>query len=109
VIPSGNPSPSQERDDIEIHFQIADNPGVRAMARRRTRVIVCHCQGVSDRSIRQAVREGARSVRQVSRVCRAGRMCGGCRPVISEIIEAESSEPATPVSFTHVEGLVGAG
>jgi bacterioferritin-associated ferredoxin len=79
------------------------------MARRRARVIVCHCQGVSDRSIRQAVREGARSVRQVSRVCRAGRMCGGCRPVICEIIATESSEPATAVSFTHVEGLVGAG
>jgi len=72
-------------------------------------VIVCHCQGVSDRSIRQAVHEGARSVRQVARVCRAGRMCGGCLPVISEIIAAESSEPATPVCFTHLEGLVGAG
>ena len=72
-------------------------------------MIVCHCQGVSDRSIRQAVREGARTVRQVSRVCRAGRMCGGCRPVICEIIAAEATEPAPVSTFTHVEGLVGAG
>ena len=72
-------------------------------------MIVCHCQGVSDRSIRQAVREGARSVRQVSRVCRAGRMCGGCRPVICELIAAESAEPAPVAAFSQVEGLVGAG
>jgi len=71
-------------------------------------LIVCHCQGVSDRSIRQAVREGARSVRQAARVCRAGRMCGGCRPVICEIISSESSESA-PATLGHVEGLVGAG
>lgn len=71
-------------------------------------MIVCHCQGVSDRQVRQAVREGARSVRQVARVCRAGRMCGGCRPVIGEIIASEAAEPAA-VTLSHVEGLVGAG
>jgi bacterioferritin-associated ferredoxin len=72
-------------------------------------VIVCPCQGVSDRSIRQAVREGACTVRQVSRACRAGRMCGGCRPVISEIIAAEAIERAPVATLTRVEGLVGAG
>ena len=71
-------------------------------------MIVCHCQGVSDRQVRKAVREGARSVRQVARACRAGRMCGGCRPVISEIISSEACE-AAPAAFGHVEGLVGAG
>jgi len=71
-------------------------------------VIVCHCQGVSERQVRKAVREGARSVRQVARACRAGRMCGGCRPVISEIISSEASD-AAPAPFSHVEGLVGAG
>ena len=71
-------------------------------------MIVCHCQGVSDRQVRQAVREGARSVRQVARVCRAGRICGGCRPAICEIISSEASESA-PATFSHVEGLVGAG
>ncbi len=53
-------------------------------------MIVCHCHGVSDRSIREAVQEGARTCRQVARACRAGRACGGCRPVIHEIIERES-------------------
>jgi len=53
-------------------------------------LIVCHCKAVSDHSIREAVRDGARSARQVSRACHAGRMCGGCHPAIREIIESES-------------------
>ncbi len=56
----------------------------------RPAVIVCHCHGVSDRAIRAAVQEGARTCRQVARACHAGRACGGCRPVIHEIIERES-------------------
>jgi bacterioferritin-associated ferredoxin len=71
-------------------------------------LIVCHCQGVSDRSIREAVREGARTVGQVARACRAGRMCGGCRPAICEIISREAIDVAPP-TLAHVEGLVGAG
>jgi bacterioferritin-associated ferredoxin len=53
-------------------------------------VIVCHCKAVSDHAIREAVREGARSCRQVGRACEAGRNCGGCHPLIREIIETES-------------------
>ena len=71
-------------------------------------MIVCHCQGVSDRSIRRAVQDGARTVGQVARACRAGRMCGGCRPLICEIIQTEAND-SPPATLSHVEGLVGAG
>jgi bacterioferritin-associated ferredoxin len=71
-------------------------------------LIVCHCQGVSDRSIRQAVQQGARTVGQVARACRAGRMCGGCRPTICEIIATEAVDPQAN-ALTSSEGLVGAG
>jgi bacterioferritin-associated ferredoxin len=54
-------------------------------------VIVCHCQGINDRSIRAAVRAGARSFGQVDRACEAGGACGGCRAEILEIIEQESA------------------
>ena len=58
-------------------------------------MIVCHCSGVSDREIRSAVREGARSCRDVARACAAGRLCGGCRPLIRRILETEeSAEPS---------------
>jgi bacterioferritin-associated ferredoxin len=57
-------------------------------------LIVCHCKGVREVDIREAVRSGARSCRQVARACEAGRKCGGCRPVIREIISTES-QPAS--------------
>jgi len=57
-------------------------------------VIVCHCSGVSDREIRSAVREGARSCRDVARACAAGRMCGGCRPAIRRILDLERAAEA---------------
>jgi bacterioferritin-associated ferredoxin len=69
-------------------------------------VIVCHCKAVSDSSIREAVRDGARSFRQVARACDAGRKCGGCRPAIRELIDDETrgEVPATllPLSSATV-------
>jgi nitrite reductase (NADH) large subunit len=52
-------------------------------------MIVCQCKGVTDRAIRKAVRDGANNRGEVVRICTAGMNCGGCVPVIDEIIEAE--------------------
>ena len=57
-------------------------------------MIVCHCNGVSDRAIRESVRKGARSHREVALACGAGRSCGGCRPVVADVIANESGEQA---------------
>lgn len=56
-------------------------------------MIVCHCKAVSDRTIRQAVRDGACSFREVALQCNAGRDCGGCRPTVIAVIE-EETEPS---------------
>jgi bacterioferritin-associated ferredoxin len=53
-------------------------------------VIVCHCEGVTDRVIRKAVRNGARTRNDVVSACAANMSCGGCVPAIDEIIEAEA-------------------
>jgi len=59
-------------------------------------MIVCHCRAVSDRAIREAVREGARTHREVALACGAGRVCGGCRPAVLGVIDDEAShEPCT--------------
>lgn len=55
-------------------------------------MIVCHCQSVSDRAIRAAVRDGARCRRSVARACHAGRSCGGCTRVIDEIVRSEVAQ-----------------
>lgn len=58
-------------------------------------MIVCHCMRVTDRLIRNVVREGARSCEEIAEVCGAGACCGGCRPAVDEIVreEASGSEP----------------
>ena len=66
-------------NDFELHFQ----NGIL------TPVIVCQCHGVSDRTIRKVVRDGACSLRKVARASGAGRMCGGCRPVVEKLIDEE--------------------
>jgi bacterioferritin-associated ferredoxin len=64
-------------------------------------MIVCHCRGLSDRAIREVIRRGARSPREVAIACRAGRDCGGCIPIVRELIASETSRnsvvgPAPP-------------
>jgi bacterioferritin-associated ferredoxin len=57
-------------------------------------VIVCHCHAVSDRRIRELVRAGAASVRDVSRRTGAGNGCGGCLSSVRQIVEREAHAAA---------------
>jgi len=52
-------------------------------------MIVCQCRGVTDRTIRKAVRNGARNRNEVVRACAAGKDCGGCVPLVDRIVKAE--------------------
>jgi bacterioferritin-associated ferredoxin len=67
-------------------------------------MLVCRCQAVSERRIRESVRAGARSCREVERMTAAGSGCGGCAEAIHEIIARESQslpgsdEPLSPRS-----------
>jgi len=70
-------------------------------------MLVCHCQAVSERRIRESVRAGARSCREVERMTRAGSGCGGCAEAVSEIIARESQSSAgsdEPLSPTTSAG-----
>ena len=74
-------------------------------------MIVCHCRAVSDRAISKAIRGGASSPREVARACGAGRVCGGCRPAVRQLIERErNDEPTSDAITLGVEAsLVAAG
>ncbi len=61
-------------------------------------MILCHCMGVSDRSVRIAIQRGASSVGEVARACSAGAGCGGCRPIIQELIRTEQHRTERSVS-----------
>jgi NAD(P)H-nitrite reductase large subunit len=64
-------------------------------------VIVCHCRAVSDRTLRASIREGATTVDALREVTGASDCCGGCEPLVSEILgqelghEGSSVRPAT--------------
>ena len=66
-------------------------------------MLICHCNGVSDRTIRRVVREGANSVREVGRACGAGTCCQGCTEVIGEIINAEQRRHASAEAAPMIE------
>lgn len=65
-------------------------------------MIVCLCQGVSDKKVRRAVAEGATSRKKVTRACGAGAGCGGCHSSIREIIDEHRVAAAHDADRTTV-------
>lgn len=63
-------------------------------------MLVCHCRAVYDRQIAAAAVCGAASVRDIVSACGASGVCGGCRPVIEEILGA--TRVARPASQAAV-------
>jgi bacterioferritin-associated ferredoxin len=61
-------------------------------------MIVCHCEVVTDRHIRDHILCGARSPDEIAASCGAGSRCGSCRPTISVLLATtvppEQVEPA---------------
>jgi bacterioferritin-associated ferredoxin len=57
-------------------------------------MLVCHCNGVTERRVRSTVRAGACTLREVARSCGAGASCGGCRPEITRILRQEAGAAA---------------
>jgi bacterioferritin-associated ferredoxin len=65
-------------------------------------VIVCHCRAVGHERVLDTIAAGATTVDEVSMMCGAGSVCGGCRPTI----EAMLANPArsTPVLAPRARG-----
>lgn len=60
-------------------------------------MLVCHCHAVTDRTIREAIREGACSADEVGAACGAGTGCGGCRDVVDGIVQGEQRSYLVPL------------
>ena len=52
-------------------------------------MIVCHCRAVSDRALRASIREGATTVESLRETTGASDCCGGCEPLVTEILDQE--------------------
>lgn len=59
-------------------------------------MVVCLCQGVSEKHVRRAIADGAATRRDVTRACGAGGACGGCHLTIAEMICESRDEVACP-------------
>jgi bacterioferritin-associated ferredoxin len=60
-------------------------------------MFVCHCRAVTDGEIRAAIAAGAHDLEEVGRRCGAGVTCGGCCPLIQELLaERQARPPAAP-------------
>lgn len=49
-------------------------------------MIVCVCEGISERSVREVVRAGARSLDEVAAACGAGTKCGSCHLSLRRLV-----------------------
>ena len=47
---------------------------------------VCHCRAVSDSAVRAAAAAGDRTVDDLGESCGAGTDCGGCHPLLEELL-----------------------
>lgn len=54
---------------------------------------VCICAAVSDRQIKQAVRDGAGSLDELAACLGVGAGCGCCREMAAEILSTETGAP----------------
>lgn len=52
--------------------------------------VLCYCLVVEDAEVRRAIRQGARTVEDVSARCEAGSGCGACRGTIASMIDDEA-------------------
>jgi len=51
-------------------------------------MILCICKNVSDTRVRQAIVDGAETLDEVGRACRAGTDCGACVDEIEDLLSA---------------------
>lgn len=54
---------------------------------------LCLCRGVNDRKVRHAIARGARSIEEISDRCGAGTGCGGCWPLLEDLLRAAGHDP----------------
>lgn len=73
-------------------------------------MIVCHCEGLTDRELRRLA-SSPRPPGQPApalRGCRAGKVCGGCRTTVEEIV-AQVCEEECRMTETQAAPLERAG
>ncbi len=78
-------------------------------------MVVCLCAGLNEREIQGALDAGAGTLADIGRTCGAGLDCGGCHPVLQDMLCRRSCEDCperhslAPVPDGSVPGRKSAG
>ncbi len=62
-------------------------------------MVVCHCNAVNDRVIRELIAAGAMELDDVINHCGAGARCGGCLDTVRLLMESYRSVEPQPVAI----------
>jgi bacterioferritin-associated ferredoxin len=60
-----------------------------------TAMYVCICQGISEKRLQQAIREGARSFEQLQSCTGVATCCGACEPCAREMLGERAASDTT--------------
>ena len=55
-------------------------------------MLICHCRKVNDGVARAAIEAGATDLQGLAEICRAGSGCGGCHPMLEELLRGAGSK-----------------
>ena len=59
-------------------------------------MIVCVCEGLNERRIREQIAAGCGNLRELGRKCGAGTQCGACSKTLLRMIETQRSTDQAP-------------
>jgi bacterioferritin-associated ferredoxin len=91
--------------ESECHFQQGVDGD--AFEDRSGAMIVCLCEGVSEREIRRVRDRGAKDVDGVAHACGAGAHCGQCRSQIRDILSEPGRDGPTVRRATSALPVLG--
>lgn len=60
---------------------------------------ICLCNGVTDRQIRQSIREGASSLQDLQNSLGVATQCGQCACLTQELLDQSRSEPGPDLAY----------
>ena len=55
-------------------------------------MLICHCRKVNDGVAKAAIEAGATDLDGLAALCRAGSGCGGCHPMLEELLRGAGAK-----------------
>lgn len=72
-------------------------------------MIACHCNSVCDRTVLNAIAQGATTIDDLSHACGAGARCGGCHDQLDTLVAAVRAVDEAFGADTGFDALADAG